>query len=82
MEGSGYRQSRQSNSPRASSAQQKILHEDIVAEILVWRIVLEKIATLEEIERSWSLNDLYIAEAILDYREDLISEAKRKAKEK
>lgn len=43
--------------------------------------MIEKIATLEEIERSWSLDDLYRAEAVLDLRDDLIAEAQRKARE-
>ena len=35
----------------------------------VWRIVFEKVASLEEIERSWDLNDLADAHIALDLRE-------------
>ena len=81
MEGSGYCQKRRAVSSRASRSREEDLHEEIKNEILVWRIVLEKIATLEEIERSWSLDDLYRAEAVLDLRDELIADAQRKARE-
>jgi hypothetical protein len=41
---------------------------------------LEGIASLEEIERSWSLDDLLRANALLDMRLDLMEEAKRKGR--
>jgi len=34
---------------------------------MVWRIVLSNIATLEEIERSWSFDDLVRANLALTY---------------
>ena len=37
----------------------------------VWRLVLKKVATLEEIERSWTFMDLLKGNALLDYSEDL-----------
>jgi len=39
---------------------------------------LEGIASLEEIERAWSLDDLLRANALLDMRLDLMEEAKKK----
>ena len=36
-----------------------------------WRPVLEGMATLEEIEKHWSLTDLTECNEILDYREYL-----------
>ena len=36
----------------------------------MWRLVLDRIATLEEIERSWNFNDIMKANALLDYRAD------------
>ena len=38
----------------------------------MWRLVLEQIATLEEIERSWNFMDIMKANALLDYRADLL----------
>jgi hypothetical protein len=35
---------------------------------MLWRLVLEGVATLEEIERHWSINDLYDAHEALDIR--------------
>jgi hypothetical protein len=37
----------------------------------VWRVVLAKVATLEEIGRSWTLLDLVDAHLALDVQEDL-----------
>lgn len=39
--------------------------------MLVWRIVKEGLATLTEIETSWSLDDIRRAEAVLDYASDI-----------
>lgn len=36
--------------------------------MMVWRLVLAKVATLEEIDRSWSLDDILDANALLDYQ--------------
>ena len=36
----------------------------------VWRVILAKIATLEEIERSWNISDLMDANEALDVKED------------
>jgi len=35
----------------------------------VWRVILAKVATLQEIETHWSLNDLFDALEILDITE-------------
>jgi len=40
-------------------------------EFPIWRLVLEGIATLEELEKTWSLDDVLRAEALLDMRSDL-----------
>lgn len=37
----------------------------------IWRLVFEKIATLQEIETSWSLDDVLRALALLDCRTEL-----------
>ena len=40
--------------------------------MIIWRLVLlEKIATLEEIESHWSLDDVMRATAVLDFRGDV-----------
>jgi hypothetical protein len=41
---------------------------------------MEKIASLEELERTWSLDDVNRANALLDMRLDLAEDARRKAK--
>ncbi len=35
----------------------------------IWRVVLENLATLEEVETHWSIHDLQEANEVLDYRE-------------
>lgn len=37
----------------------------------VWRLVIRQIATLEEIERSWTFDDIYKGNAALDYFDDV-----------
>jgi len=48
----------------------------------VWRLVLAKVATLEEIERHWSLTDVFIANRLLDFQQAVerraVEEAKRR----
>jgi hypothetical protein len=41
---------------------------------------MEKIASLEELERTWSLDDVNRANALFDMRLDLAEDARRKAK--
>ena len=36
----------------------------------VWRVVQKGWATLEEVERSWNLEDIRKANALLDYEHD------------
>jgi hypothetical protein len=36
----------------------------------LWRPIIEKIATLEEIERWWSIDDLLDAHEVLDIQQD------------
>lgn len=38
---------------------------------MIWRPILAGIATLEEIERHWSFNDLLDAHEVLDIKEDV-----------
>lgn len=49
----------------------------------VWRLVTcePPIASLEEIERSWNLDDLWRANAMLEYRMAAQKEAANKARE-
>lgn len=46
----------------------------------MWRLVIEQIATLEEMDRHWTLTDIYKANALLDMKADMQAEAERKAK--
>lgn len=39
--------------------------------MLVWRLVTRRVATLAEIEGSWSFLDLQKANAMLDYTDDI-----------
>ena len=41
----------------------------------VWRVVQRRWATLEEIERSWSIDDLSKANALLEYEADATAQA-------
>jgi hypothetical protein len=41
---------------------------------------MEKMASLEELERIWNLDDVYRANAILDMRADIQEDARRRAK--
>jgi len=38
---------------------------------VIWRVVFENIASLQEIETFWSIDDLMEANSIIDYRETL-----------
>jgi len=46
----------------------------------LWRLVTEKIASLQELETNWNLDDLYKANALLDMRLDLSEDARRRIK--
>lgn len=48
---------------------------------MIWRLILAKVATLEEIERHWSLTDLLDGNDALDLQADLEAEARARAKE-
>jgi len=43
-------------------------------------LILEKIATLTELETTWNLDDVMRANALLDMRLDLAEDASRRAK--
>lgn len=47
------------------------LDDEVMREWPVWRLVIEGTATLDEIERAWSLDDVQKANAILDMRADI-----------
>ena len=64
----------------SSARYEKNLHTELKDEFLLWRLVLEGIASLEEIERTWNLDDLLRANALLDMRLDLMEESKRKGR--
>ena len=48
-------------------------------ELEIWRLILEGIVSLQEIEQSWSLDDVMRANALLDLKIDLRQEEERKA---
>ena len=46
----------------------------------IWKLVLEKVASLEELELIWNLDDVYRANALLDMRFDLQEDARRRTR--
>lgn len=46
------------------------LSKDILEEWAVWRLVLAKVATLEEIDNHWSWGDVRKANALLQWKDD------------
>jgi hypothetical protein len=48
----------------------------------IWVLVINKMATLEELETSWSLDDVMRIHAILEMREDLNREIEKERKPK
>lgn len=47
----------------------------------MWRLVIDSVATLNELHTTWSLDDVLKANALLDMRSDLESISIPKAKE-
>lgn len=45
--------------------------------MIVFSIVTEKIATLQEIERYWSLDDLLRVSATLQFKSDMMEESRK-----
>lgn len=45
--------------------------------MVIWSLVIEKIATLEELEKSWSLDDVMRVLAILEMRSEEITEQRK-----
>lgn len=43
----------------------------------MWRLVLSRVATLEEMERSWSLTDVVMANYALDFQQELERRSQR-----
>lgn len=48
-------------------------------EISIWHLVVNKIATLEELETTWSIDDVQRALALLNLRSDIESDNQDKA---
>lgn len=46
----------------------------------MWHVVISKIATLQEIETHWSLDDLVRAHLALEYNEYMIEKARKDAR--
>lgn len=62
----------------AGTGYEKNLHVQIKDEFVVWRLILEKVATLSEIETLWSLDDVMRANALLDMKSDIAEVERRK----
>lgn len=43
---------------------------ELEQELLIWQLIVDKIATLAELELYWSLDDAYRALALMEYRQD------------
>ena len=48
-------------------------------ELAIWSLIVEKVATLEELETYWSLDDVMRVHALLDMRASMEFEARRAA---
>lgn len=46
-----------------------------MSEWQIWKLVIERVATLEELEAYWSLDDVERAIASMSFKEELISSA-------
>lgn len=46
----------------------------------IWVLLMEKIATLTELETTWSLDDVLRAHAILNFKSEQIEKMHKKAK--
>lgn len=44
------------------------MSKELVDEIPIWVLVVDKIATLEDLESRWSLDDMMRAYGIIEYR--------------
>jgi hypothetical protein len=49
-------------------------------ELSIWRLVLENVASLQELETIWNLDDVERANALLDMRLDLSEVERKRAK--
>ena len=47
------------------------MNKEIESEWPVWRLVTERVAHLEELNRSWTVLDIAKANAVLDMRADI-----------
>lgn len=50
--------------------------------MLVWRLVVEKIATLTEIDNYWTAKDIFKANAVLDMKADITDNIEPRGKNK
>lgn len=48
----------------------------------MWRLVIDQVATLQELDSHWSLDDIYRANALLDMRADTQAKAREKTRRK
>ena len=46
---------------------------------MIWRLVIDKVASLQEIETHWNLEDVMKANALLDMRIDIEKDVMKKA---
>ena len=58
------------------------LDPELESEWGVWRLVLEKVATLEEINSSWNFLDIIKMNALLDMKIDIEKDAIEKSKKR
>ena len=49
----------------------KRIDKQTIDSMIIWRIVLAKMATLNEIETTWSFDNIMDANEILDIKEDI-----------
>jgi len=57
------------------------LDEELTMELVVWRLVTEKVASLQEIDEHWCINDVFKANAMLDLKIAISdAQAKKQAK--
>jgi hypothetical protein len=47
------------------------IHEDLISENDIWRLVTEQIATLESLEKFWSIDDVSRAIATLGIKSEI-----------
>jgi len=51
---------------------EKNLSPELAEELIIWRLVTDKIASLHELENDWSFDDLLRAESYLSMQSDIM----------